>query len=138
MLHYILSIQKLGSIDGLNSKGPEQLHIDYAKKGYWASNKNNYMIQMAKWLQHQESIDLCMAYLWWCDNLVPYDEEGDGEDNDADDVPNSADDVDCDVEVEHINKDQVTAVKGSKLMLYYHIMKTPAFSSVPLCHLKQA
>jgi hypothetical protein len=137
MLHYILSIQKLSSIDGLNSEGPERLHIDYAKKGYQASNKNDYMIQMAKWLQCQESIDLPTAYLQWCDNLVPYDEEGESEDNDADDAPNSADDVDSDVEVDHINEDQVTAIKGSELTLYC-IVKTPAFSSVPLHHLEQA
>jgi hypothetical protein len=139
MLHYILSIQKLGSVDGLNSEGPERLHIDYAKKGYRASNKNDYTIQMAKWLQRQESIDLRTAYLRWCDNLVPYDEEGEGhgEDNDADDAPNSAGDVDHDVEVERIHEDQVTAVKGSELTLY-RIAKTPAFSSVPLCRLEQA
>jgi hypothetical protein len=63
MLHYILSIQKLGSVDGLNSEGPERLHIDYAKKGYRASNKNDYIFQMAKWLQRQEAIDLHTAYL---------------------------------------------------------------------------
>src|ERR1700730_6326566 len=95
---------------------------------------------MAKWLQHQESIDLRTAYLRWCDNLVLYDEdsEGEGEDNDTtDDVPNSADDVDCDIEVECISADQVTAVKGSEITLY-RIAKTPAFPSVPLHRLKQA
>jgi hypothetical protein len=63
MHHYITSIQDLGSIDSLNSEGPEQLHIDYTKKGYHASNKNNYIPQMAKWLQCQEAINLRTAYL---------------------------------------------------------------------------
>ena len=134
MLHYISSIQKLGSVDGLNSEGPERLHIDYAKKGYHASNKNDYTIQMAKWLQCQESIDLRTAYLQWCANLVPYNEEGEGEDIDTDDMSNSADDVDRDVE--HINKDQVTAIKSTELRLY-RIAKAPAFSSVPLHCLEQ-
>jgi len=134
MLHYISSIQKLGSVDGLNSEGPERLHIDYAKKGYHASNKNDYTIQMAKWLQCQESIDLRTAYLQWCANLVPYNEEGEGEDIDTDDMPNSADDVDHDVE--HINKDQVTAIKSTELRLY-RIAKAPASSSVPLHCLEQ-
>src|SRR5882762_1286032 len=31
MLHYILSIQKLSSIDGLNSEGPERLHIEIGR-----------------------------------------------------------------------------------------------------------
>ncbi|KIM73237.1 hypothetical protein PILCRDRAFT_15425 [Piloderma croceum F 1598] len=74
MRHYITSIQSLGSVDGLNSEGPEQLHIDYVKKGYRASNKNDYVPQMAKWLQHQEAIDLRTVYLRWCAELPPHDE----------------------------------------------------------------
>jgi hypothetical protein len=76
MCHYVMSIQNLGSVDGLNSEGPEQLHIDYAKKGYHASNKNDYIPQMAKWLQRQEAINLCMVYLRWCAELPPQDETG--------------------------------------------------------------
>ncbi|KAI6015680.1 hypothetical protein EDC04DRAFT_2870455 [Pisolithus marmoratus] len=37
--HYATSIRALGSADGYNAEYPEQLHIDYAKDAYWASNK---------------------------------------------------------------------------------------------------
>ena len=41
MLHYIQSIQYLGSTDGFNTKYPEQLHIDYAKKAYHGSSRSD-------------------------------------------------------------------------------------------------
>ncbi|KAI6035797.1 hypothetical protein EDC04DRAFT_2868770 [Pisolithus marmoratus] len=47
--HYITSIQALGSANGYNTKYPEQLHIDYAKDAYQASNKCNYIEQMVLW-----------------------------------------------------------------------------------------
>ena len=34
LVHYVLSIQALGSADGYNTEYPEQLHIDYAKDAY--------------------------------------------------------------------------------------------------------
>ena len=123
MLHYILSIQRLGSIDSLNSEGPEQLHIDYAKKGYSVSNKNDYIYQMAKWLQHQEAIDLHTAYLQWCDKQRPYDEEvkcGD-EDNLELDRPESAD---TDGEHDMLEADHVTVTSDHSL---YHIAKKTCF-----------
>jgi hypothetical protein len=46
LLHYIDSIILFGSLDGFNSEHLERLHIDYAKKGYHASNKHDYVIQM--------------------------------------------------------------------------------------------
>jgi hypothetical protein len=63
MFHYITSIRSLGTVDSLNTEGSEQLHIDYTKRGYHASNKNDYIPQMAKWLQRHEAIDLHTAYL---------------------------------------------------------------------------
>jgi len=46
-------------------KYPERLHIDYAKDAYRASNKHNYVEQMALWLQHQEAIYYKTAYHAW-------------------------------------------------------------------------
>jgi hypothetical protein len=69
LIHYVDSITLFGSLDGFNSKHPERLHIDYAKRGYRASNKRDYTIQMTRWLQCQEAIDLCTAYLQWLDWL---------------------------------------------------------------------
>ena len=62
--HYVEGIRSLGSADGYNTKSPEHLHIDFAKAAYRASNKRDYMEQMAKWLQHQEAM--------WIKRLVPY------------------------------------------------------------------
>ena len=75
LIHYIDSIVLFGSLDGFNSKHPERLHIDYTKKGYHASNKCDYVIQMTCWLQHQEAMDLHAAYLWWLNILIKSQED---------------------------------------------------------------
>ncbi|KAI6010449.1 hypothetical protein EDC04DRAFT_2871203 [Pisolithus marmoratus] len=63
--HYVTSIRALGSADGYNTKYPERLHIDYAKDAYQASNKCDYIEQMALWLQCQEAIHYKSTYLTW-------------------------------------------------------------------------
>ena len=37
--HYLSAIRALRSTDGYNTESPEQLHIDFAKEAYCASNK---------------------------------------------------------------------------------------------------
>ena len=115
MIHYVSSIQNFRSIDGLNSEGPEQLHIDYVKKGYRASNKNNYTVQMAKWLQRQEAIDLRAAYLHWCNDLAPCDDEVVGEDGEGhpEDILEETDMLDAPAPVtthaaDHVTVDTIT------------------------------
>ncbi|KAG1743109.1 hypothetical protein EDB19DRAFT_1894790 [Suillus lakei] len=63
--HFIKSITLFDSTDGFNTKLPEQLHIDFTKDAYHASNKHDYEEQMALWLQWQEVIFLCNSYLDW-------------------------------------------------------------------------
>ncbi|KAI6126588.1 hypothetical protein F5141DRAFT_1186020 [Pisolithus sp. B1] len=63
--HYVSSIRALGSADSYNTEYPEQLHINYAKDRYWASNKWDYVEQMALWLQHQEAVHYKSTYLAW-------------------------------------------------------------------------
>ncbi|KAF8574212.1 hypothetical protein K439DRAFT_1649838 [Ramaria rubella] len=46
MEHYVESIQSRGMADGFNTELPEQLHIDFAKLGYRASSRHDYIIQM--------------------------------------------------------------------------------------------
>jgi hypothetical protein len=75
LLHYIDSIILFGSLDGFNSEHPERLHINYAKKGYRASNKRDYVIQMTRWLQRQEAMDLCAAYLQWLNIRIESEED---------------------------------------------------------------
>ena len=65
LLHYIECIHALCSPNGYNMEAPECLHIDYAKQGYRASNKKDYIKQMALWLQWQEAIALQSTYLDW-------------------------------------------------------------------------
>ncbi|KIM55951.1 hypothetical protein SCLCIDRAFT_29991 [Scleroderma citrinum Foug A] len=57
LLHYVA--------DGYNTEYPECLHINYAKDAYRASNKRDYVEQMALWLQHQEAIHHKTAYHSW-------------------------------------------------------------------------
>ena len=59
------------SLDGFNTESPEQLHIDYAKKGYWASNKKDYVQQMTVWLERQEAVARFCAYLDYVIALDP-------------------------------------------------------------------
>jgi hypothetical protein len=63
--HYVQSISLFGAADGFNSELPECLHIDFAKDSYHASNKQDYKEQMVLWLQRQEAVLLCSAYLDW-------------------------------------------------------------------------
>jgi len=62
----VQSILLFGATDGFNIKLPEQLHIDFAKEAYHASNKRDYEEQMALWLQHQEAGFLHGFYLHGC------------------------------------------------------------------------
>ncbi|KAG1886054.1 hypothetical protein F4604DRAFT_1877992 [Suillus subluteus] len=59
--HYVQSILLFGATDGFNSKLPEQLHINFAKEVYCASNKHDYKEQMALWLQHQKASQLALT-----------------------------------------------------------------------------
>ncbi|KAG1868599.1 hypothetical protein F4604DRAFT_1881515 [Suillus subluteus] len=80
--HYVHSILLFGATDGFNTELPEQLHIDFAKEAYHASNKCNYEGQMALWLQHQEAVFLRGSYLDWLlkrSRECGYDSDSDSE-----------------------------------------------------------
>ena len=62
LLHYINCICSLGSADGYNMESPEHLHINFAKEAYRASNKRDYVKQMAIWLQE--------SYLIWVEKQL--------------------------------------------------------------------
>ncbi|KAG2124481.1 hypothetical protein BD769DRAFT_1358804, partial [Suillus cothurnatus] len=70
--YYVQSILLFGATDGFNSKLPEQLHIDFAKEAYHASNKRDYEEQMALWLQHQEAVFLHGSYFHGCWNSLSW------------------------------------------------------------------
>ena len=63
MIHYVEVIQTHGTADGYNTEASERLHINYAKDGYRASNKKDYIKQMTVWLGRQEAVSHFQAYL---------------------------------------------------------------------------
>ena len=88
MLHYCNSIVTHGLLDSYNTKSPEQLHIEFAKDAYHASNKWEYMSQMTVWLSHQEAIMHFDAYVEQLKSesrttYCPIDEKGASSDFDA-------------------------------------------------------
>lgn len=138
ILHYLESIRTHGSLDGFNTEGPERLHIDYAKKGYRASNKNDYLIQMARWLQRQEAVDLRVSYLKWCAKVsLFYEEEDEGEDEgiaidgESDHGGNLGDDTSPEDSEDH---DLAQVVQP----LPYHIAKRSPFPNSRISHLEDA
>ena len=54
-----------GSADGYNTESPEQLQIKFAKEAYHASNKRDYVEQMALWLQRHEAMWFRESYMIW-------------------------------------------------------------------------
>jgi hypothetical protein len=70
LLHYVDCIRSLGSADGYNSESPERLHIDFAKDAYRASNKRDYVEQMALWLQRHEAMWLRESFLMWVEKRL--------------------------------------------------------------------
>ncbi|KAH8833410.1 hypothetical protein DL96DRAFT_1667540 [Flagelloscypha sp. PMI_526] len=65
MHHYWEMIISHGTCDSVNTEATERLHIDFAKRGYNASNKRDYIPQMTQWLQRREAIFWFDSYLQW-------------------------------------------------------------------------
>ncbi|KAG8759337.1 hypothetical protein FRC11_002095 [Ceratobasidium sp. 423] len=82
--HWTHSIRELGTPDGYNMETPEQLHIEYAKVPWRASNKVEPLPQMVKYIQRQEAIRIHWGYLDQYlagDTEEPIDVEGEAEDD---------------------------------------------------------
>jgi hypothetical protein len=98
IMHYVNCIRALGSADGYNTESPERLHIDFAKEAYRASNKRDYMEQMALWLQQHEAVWLRESYLVWIEDRIKVGIEESvvaaeiDEDSDGDDMEDVIDD----------------------------------------------
>lgn len=72
LLHYVSSIRSKGAADGYSTESPERLHIDFAKRGYRASNKRSYLEQMILWLRRQEAMNYMRSYLAWSDSYTSF------------------------------------------------------------------
>ncbi|PSR74875.1 hypothetical protein PHLCEN_2v9490, partial [Hermanssonia centrifuga] len=120
MIHYVQSIQLLGSADGYNTEGPKRLHIDFAKLGYRASNCKQYVQQMTAWLEHQEAVRHFEAYLDWLE-VSQWD---------AEEIEDSSDNEEPEdnVEIEEIEESEMVT-QGSLRTTHctYKIAKKPPF-----------
>lgn len=118
LVHYTAKIKDFGSLDGYNTELPERLHIDLAKSGYRASNKNNYTPQMVNWLARKERMWKLEAYIRWRDptaleperddnhiNYYTQPEAAQCEDNADDDADDDAD-VDADGGVSDVEEER--------------------------------
>lgn len=65
LIHYVRSIQFFGTTDNYNTEMFERLHIDFAKKGWRASNSRDEFPQMITWLSRQEKVASFENYLSW-------------------------------------------------------------------------
>lgn len=135
ILHYLESIRTHGSLDGFNTEGPERLHIDYAKKGYRASNKNDYLIQMARWLQRQEAVDLRVSYLKWYANVPLFESEEEEGSEEELVVDGEADGVNLDDEETSPGDSEDLALVTQPLP--YHIAKKSPFPNSRISRLEE-
>ncbi|KIJ35142.1 hypothetical protein M422DRAFT_262700 [Sphaerobolus stellatus SS14] len=69
MEHYVDFIHYKGSADGYNTEASELLHIDFAKQGYRASNKKEYIEQMVQFLTRCEKMHWFKSFLHWTDAI---------------------------------------------------------------------
>ncbi|KAH7906526.1 hypothetical protein BJ138DRAFT_1137941 [Hygrophoropsis aurantiaca] len=140
MQHYLDAIRSLGSADGFNSEHPERLHIDYAKEAYRASNKRDYLEQMALWLQRQEAVHYKSSYLEWrlsmASSHISVHVRIDPPD------PNSFDDSDDESDIDEPPASNVTGSSCSTSVTsnvgqaqHYHLAKNPPFRGVGVARL---
>ena len=138
LIHYANCIRSFGSADGYNTESPERLHIEFAKEAYRASNKRDYVEQMALWLQRHEAMWFRESYLIWVESRLESMMKMSGEVNTMDD-----DEEDGDVELEHvevtqrdinITRSQNVANTRDKLNLNvkYSLAKTPPHQNLTI------
>jgi hypothetical protein len=65
LIHYIPSIQLFGTTDNYNTEQTEQLHIEFPKHGYEATNHKDKYYQMTTWAEHCEKVQLHSSFIKW-------------------------------------------------------------------------
>lgn len=63
--HYVDHIRLFGTTGNYNTEMFERLHIEFAKKGWRASNRRDEFPQMTKWVTRQESVHAFERFLTW-------------------------------------------------------------------------
>jgi hypothetical protein len=104
MEHYLEAIKSRGTADNFNTELPERLHIDFAKMGYRASSRKDYIMQMTKWITRQEKIHTFAAFLRWHVPLASEIDEGDGEEDAVDAVSETVPAVEAEEEEEEVGQ----------------------------------
>jgi len=69
--HYVMLIRLYGTTDNFDTAYTKQLHIDFAKDAYDATNHKDEFTQMANWLECKEKIFRHDQYLKWVQNGSP-------------------------------------------------------------------
>ena len=124
LLHYANCIRALGSADGYNSESPERLHIDFAKEAYRASNKRDYVEQMAVWLRRHEAMWVRESYLIWVNKRLESMVRTVEEDVlDEDEVGDDANMNQRDINITNSRDDNITHSRDHKLR--YSLAKQP-------------
>ncbi|KAG9123862.1 hypothetical protein FRC07_013710 [Ceratobasidium sp. 392] len=72
LTHYFDLIRQFGAPMGYNTETTKQLHIDYVKEPWRASNRVNPLQQMVAYLQRKEAWTLLRAYLHDLNLLIDY------------------------------------------------------------------
>ncbi|KIY61005.1 hypothetical protein CYLTODRAFT_318884, partial [Cylindrobasidium torrendii FP15055 ss-10] len=65
LVHYVDMIRYLGTTDNFNTEMFERLHIEFAKKGWRASNHRDEYPQMTEWINWQERVCAFSRYVDW-------------------------------------------------------------------------
>ncbi|KAI9432881.1 hypothetical protein BJY52DRAFT_1422843 [Lactarius psammicola] len=65
LLHYKSSITLFGTTDNYNTEQTEQLHIDFTKDAYHATNHKDEYPQMTSWLEHHKKIQQHASFVTW-------------------------------------------------------------------------
>ncbi|KAK0460760.1 hypothetical protein IW261DRAFT_1554531 [Armillaria novae-zelandiae] len=138
MAHYSSMIQSHGVTGGYNTEASERLHIDFAKRAYWASNRRGYIQQMTKWLTQREAVQRFTRFLDWAVEDSGREEVEDVEDdvdvaNDEEEARNHADintalTQDTDQVMSH-----VTLLHGEST---YTVPKWPSFTGIDIATLE--
>lgn len=65
LYHYVDGIRNFGATDNYNTEAAEHFHIDFAKTVFCASNKRNYLPQIAIWLERRKKLVAFQARVLW-------------------------------------------------------------------------
>ncbi|KIY70442.1 hypothetical protein CYLTODRAFT_451745 [Cylindrobasidium torrendii FP15055 ss-10] len=65
LVHYVKMIRLFGTTENFNTEMFERLHIEFAKKGWRASNHRDEFPQMCTWVTRLESVHCFSRYLEW-------------------------------------------------------------------------